>query len=201
MQELKTVIAVIAVALVFIGYIPYFKDIIRGKTIPHVYSWFIWTLETFIIYALQVSGGAGPGAWTNLAVIIIGISIFLLGLRNGKKDITKTDTVFFILSFVALFLWLVVKQPVLSVILVSSIDILGFVPTVRKSWNKPHSETLSMWELGALRHFLSILALNQYNLLTWFNPALWVIANALFSGILIIRRRQVVQKVGAEGGI
>lgn len=112
-------------------------------------------------------------------------------MRIGKKDITKLDTVFFILSLVALFLWLVAKQPVLSVILVASTDMLGFVPTIRKSWNKPYSETLFLYELNTIRHGLSLLALEQYNIVTWLYPVSWTIANGLFSVMLIIRRKQI----------
>ncbi len=191
MIDFKSVLSIIAVALTFVGYFPYIRDTLKGKTTPHVYTWFIWAFVTAIAYGLQVSGGAGAGSWVTLSIIIACFSVFILGLRNGKKDITKWDTIFFILSFVALFLWLIAKQPVLSVILVSSVDMLGFVPTIRKSWNKPYSETLFLYELNTFRHGLSLLALQQYSIVTWLYPLTWVFANGLFSGILIIRRKQV----------
>ncbi len=133
MQEVKTIISIIAVLLTFIGYIPYIRDTLKGKTTPHIYTWFVWGLVTAVAYGLQVSAGAGVGSWVTLFVAIICFFIFALGLRNGKKDITKSDTIFFFLSFAALFLWLIAKQPVLSVILTSSIDMLSFAPTIRKS--------------------------------------------------------------------
>jgi uncharacterized protein with PQ loop repeat len=191
MPDLKVIVSIIAVLLTFIGYIPYVRDTLQKKTTPHIYTWFIWGLVTAIAYGLQVTNGAGVGSWVTLAVAVICFFIFALGLRHGKKDITKSDTVFFILSFVALFLWLIAKQPVLSVILASTIDMLGFIPTIRKSWNKPYSETLFSYELNTFRHGLSIFALQRYSIVTWLYPLSWVIANALFSAILIIRRKQV----------
>jgi len=187
----KTIFSIVAILLTFIGYIPYIRDTLQRKTTPHIYTWFIWGLVTAIAYGLQVGAGAGVGSWVTLAVVIVCFFIFFLGLRNGKKDITKSDTIFFLLSLVALFLWLVAKQPVWSVILVSSIDMLGFIPTIRKSWNKPYSETLFSYELNSFRHGLSILALQQYSIITWLYPATWVIANGLFSIMLIIRRKQI----------
>ncbi|HBQ51260.1 hypothetical protein A3B42_01445 [Candidatus Daviesbacteria bacterium RIFCSPLOWO2_01_FULL_38_10] len=191
MQDIKTIISITAIILTFIGYIPYLRDTLQGKTTPHVYTWFIWGFVTAIAFGLQVEGGAGVGSWVTIVVAIICFTIFLLGMRSGKKDIALSDTIFFVLSFVALFLWLIAKQPVLSVILTSTIDLLGFAPTVRKSWNKPHSETLFTYELSTLRHGLSILALQQYSIVTWLYPVSWTFANALFSLILIIRRKQV----------
>ena len=194
MQDIKTIISLIAVVLTIVGYIPYLNDTLKRKTTPHVYTWFIWGTVTAIAYALQVSGDAGVGSWVTLVVAIIAYIIFILGLRNGNTDITHSDTVFFVLSLVAIFLWLVAKQPILSVLFVSTIDMLGFIPTIRKSWNKPHSETLFTYELSALRHGLSLYALQQYSIVTWAYPASWAIANALFSLMLIYRRKDVLKK-------
>lgn len=190
MVDYKTVISIAAVILTIAGYIPYLKDTFSGKTTPHVYTWFIWTLVTAIAYALQVVGGAGVGSWVTLTVAFVSAVIFISGMRRGNKDITSLDTIFLILSLIALLLWLVAKQPILSVVLVSVIDILGFIPTIRKSWNKPYSETLFSYELNAVRHGISILALQQYSILTWLYPVTWTIANILFSLMVIMRRNQ-----------
>lgn len=194
MQDSKTIISFIAVVLTIVGYVPYLRDTLKRKTTPHIYSWFIWGTVTAIAYALQVSGGAGVGSWVTLVVAIIAFFVFALGLRNGNTDITRSDTVFFMLSLVAIFLWLVAKQPVLSVVLVSTIDILGFIPTIRKSWNKPYSETLFMYELSAFRHGLSVFALQQYSIVTWLYPVSWAFVNALFSLMLIFRRKDILKK-------
>lgn len=191
---MKATLGIIAVVLSFVGYIPYLRDTIKGKTKPHVYSWFLWGFVTLIAFGLQVSKGAGSGSWVTLAVGLICLVIVGLGLKNGKKDITKSDTIFFVLAWIAVALWLVAKQPIISVVLVSSIDLLGFVPTIRKSWNKPYSETLFTYALNTFRHGIGILALQSYSIVTWLYPATWVIANAVFSILLIVRRKQVSSK-------
>lgn len=188
---LKTSIGIIAVGLTFIGYIPYLGDIFAGKTKPHIYSWFLWGFVTVIAFALQVSAHAGPGAFVTLAAATVSLVIFALGIREGEKDITKIDTVFFVLAFIAIAVWLFAKQPVISIILVSTIDMLGFAPTFRKSWNKPYSETLFTYLLNTFRHGLSILALQSYSIVTWLYPVTWVLANGLFSVTLLIRRKQL----------
>ncbi|KKU87935.1 MAG: hypothetical protein UY16_C0016G0027 [Candidatus Gottesmanbacteria bacterium GW2011_GWA2_47_9] len=192
MLTIKYLIGVIAVLLTFVGYVPYIRDTIKGKTKPHVYSWFLWGFVTIIAFALQVSGNAGIGSLVTLAAALVSFVIFALGLRNGKKDITKADTAFFIAALIAIVIWVFAKQPVLSVILISTIEMLGFVPTVRKSWNKPHSETLFTYALNAFRHGLSIFALQRYSIVTWLYPVTWTLANGLFSIILLIRRRKLL---------
>ena len=68
---IKNIIGIVAIALTFIGYAPYFRDLIKGKTKPHIFSWFIWAIVTSIIFALQVSAGAGLGSVVTLAVAVI----------------------------------------------------------------------------------------------------------------------------------
>ena len=187
---MKNVIGIVAVILAFIGYIPYIRDTLKGKTKPHIYSWFIWGLVTAIAFALQISDKAGVGSLVTLAAALISFGIFFLGLRYGNKQITKSDKLFFFLALLSIVIWIFAKQPVISVILVSSIDMLGFAPTIRKSWNDPFSETLFSYLLNTFRHGLSIFALANYSIITWLYPVSWSLANGLFSLMLIVRRRQ-----------
>lgn len=191
---MKDIISVIAVVLTFVGYVPYIMDTIKGKTKPHIYSWFLWAFVTFIVFALQVFGKAGVGAFVTLATALLCLTIFLLGMREGQKDITKFDTATFLVSLIAIGIWVFAKQPVVSVILITTINTLANLPTIRKSWKKPYSETLLTWMLGGVRNFLGIVALENYSVLTWLYPVSSLLVNVLFSSMLIIRRKQIDTK-------
>lgn len=192
MQEIKNIVGIIAVLLTFVGYVPYILDTVKRKTKPHIYSWFLWGFITIVAFALQESGKAGAGSFVTLAAGLVCFVIFGFGMRIGKKDIAKTDTVFFILALFAIVLWLFAKQPVLSVILLSTIDMLGFIPTIRKSWHKPHTETLFTYVLNTFRFALAIFALQRYTIVTSLYPITWILANGLFSIILVVRRKQAI---------
>lgn len=194
MIDLKLALGIVAVILTFVGYAPYIRDLFNGKTKPHIFSWFIWGIVTTIIFALQASAGAGFGSLVTLTVALIAFFIFFKGLKGGNKNIAKVDIVFLVLALLTIPLWLIVKQPVLSIILLSTIDMLGFIPTIRKSWNQPYSETLSLYAITTFRHGLSLIALAEYNIITYLFPATWVIANAFFAILLIVRRKTVVTK-------
>lgn len=186
---LKNLIAILAIILTFVGYAPYFRDLFRDRTKPHIFSWLVWSIVTAIIFALQVSAGAGFGALVTLAVAIISLAIFLIGLKKGHKVIKAIDVVFLALALLTIPLWLISNQPEISMVLLSTIDMLGFAPTIRKSWNAPHSETLSLYIITTFRHSLSLAALEAYNIVTILFPATWVIANAAFALMLVQRRR------------
>jgi tRNA threonylcarbamoyl adenosine modification protein (Sua5/YciO/YrdC/YwlC family) len=200
METFKIVAGIVAITLTFVAYVPYFRDIFRGKTEPHVFSWLIWGIVTTIIFFLQMSDGAGFGALVTLAVAVIGFIIFFLALKKGNKNISSLDVIFLVLALLAIPLWLFIDQPVLAIILLSTIDMLGFAPTVRKSWQKPYSETLSLYTITIVRHALSVVALAHYSIITLAFPLTWVFANALFALMLMIRRRVVIKNPFTQSG-
>ena len=194
MSDLKNIVGIVAVFLTFIGYIPYIKDVISGKTVPHVYSWFLWGFVTLIAFALQVSAGGGIGAYVTFTAGLLCTIVFIIGFtKKGKKDITQVDTIFFILALIALGFWLIAKQPVISEILTTGVDLLGFAPTIRKSWNKPYSETLSFYLLNTIRFILAVFSLQRYTIVTALYPLAWIFGNGLFGLMLIVRRKQLKQ--------
>lgn len=193
MDQWKYIIAIVAVLLTFVGYIPYIRNTIRGKTKPHVYTWFLWGFVTAIAFALQVSGGAGIGSLVTLAAALACFIIFFFGMRIGKKDITTTDKIFLSSAIVALGFWVFAKEPLISVIIVSLIDMLAFGPTIRKSYNKPYTETLLSYVINTLRFGLAILALQRYTVITTLYPLTWFFANGFFSIFLVLRRKRIVK--------
>jgi hypothetical protein len=188
---MKEIISAVAVFLTFVAYIPYYRDILKGKTHPHVYSWSLWGLLTVLLVALQIKGGAGPATWVTAAAGLLCLGVVILGLKNGKKDITRSDTIIAILSLIAMGFWLVANQPVISIILVIIADGLAFIPTVRKSWHQPYTETLSLYVTNALRFFLALAAVQAYTFLSTSWILFWATGNALFSIMLYVRRKQI----------
>ncbi len=196
MYEIKNVLALIATLLVFVGYVPYFKNVIKGKTKPHLYSWLVWSLVSLIIFALQISNGAGAGALVTLATTIMCVTVIVLSfVFKSRTEITKIDTIFLILAIISLGLWLITKQPILSTVMATIVDLLAFAPTIRKSWNNPHTETVSYYFVMSLRFGLAILALQKYSIVTAFYPATWLIVESLFALVLIVRQKQIPEKV------
>ena len=66
------------------AHIPYLLTTLKGTNKPHIFTWVIWSLLTFIAFAAQVAGGAGPGAWVTGATGIICVIITAAALRTGR---------------------------------------------------------------------------------------------------------------------
>jgi|SRR5579862_2607305 len=190
-MTMKELLAVGATLLIIVAYTPYVKDTIAGKTRPHLYSWLISGLITFIVFGVQLNNGAGWGALPTFAAATAGLVVFLLSLNGKRAPITKSDSFFFAMALIATALWLIAHQPLTSVVIISLIEILAFAPTYRKSWQRPDQETLSAYLVNTLRFTLATISLQNYSLVTVLYPLTEALADGLFSLFLILRRRSL----------
>ena len=190
-MEYKTALGLIAVIISFFGYIPYFRDILSGKTKPHAFSWLVWGVLNGIAFAGQVNGNGGAGTWAVGLTAAVLISIFILSLFKGEKNIKPFDWICLSGAALALVLWFITSQPRPSIILITIVDLFGFLPTVRKAYVRPRQETLITYEINTVKYFLVVLALRTYTLVTTLFPFAVAVMNALFVAMLIIRRRRV----------
>ena len=183
----------IAIALTFIAFFPYIRSIFQGKTKAHVFSWVIWGSTTFVVFLAQLEGGAGVGAWP------IGVSgsitIFIAIMAYVKRSditITRTDWLFFVSALSSLPLWYFTSDPLWAVVILTTVDVLGFGPTVRKAYIFPYSESLLFFGLFTTRNLIVILALENYSITTVLFPAVIATACMMLIAIIMYRRRAPV---------
>lgn len=190
-HDLQTIFGILSVAVGLISYVPYYRDLLLGRTKPHPFSWVGFALLMGIAFFAQVVGGAGPGAWA-MGISVVGVlGITILSFSRGEKDITAFDWFCFASALAAIALWQLVGDPLIAVLIVTFADALSFAPTYRKAFYKPREETMSLYVLSAAKHFLSLCALSAINPTTALFPASLVVSNIAFVLLLIIRRRQL----------
>lgn len=191
MLSYKIILGIIATIISLIAYIPYFRDIFKGKTKPHAFTWLVWFILTTIAFAGQLSEGAGAGAWATGSISAASLAIFILSLKKGEKNITISDKFSLFGAFFAIYLWYLTKDPLASIVLIIIIEVLSFYPTIRKSIQKPFEETLSTYVLVGSSFVLATVAIENYLLTTWLYPSALVLLNFGFAIMLIIKRKKV----------
>jgi hypothetical protein len=188
----KAIFGAAAVALTLYAFYPYIRGILRGSVRPHVFSWVIWGITTFVVFLAQLAAGGGTGAWVIGVSACITLCIAALAfLKRGEIDITRLDWTFFILALSSLPLWYLSDSPLSAVVVLTIVDLLGFGPTLRKAYALPHAESLSFFGLFLLRNLLVVLALESHTLTTWLFPVAVAIACGVLMAIIVVRRRQV----------
>lgn len=186
---MKETIAIIASLIAVAGNLPYLRDIIRKKVEPHPYTWLVWTLVSAITFFGQLSKGAGIGALPTAAAEIFTVIIFFFSLQYGFKHITKKDTYFLAAALFGLVPWILTKDPTISVIIAVGIDLIAFVPTLRKIARHPKTETPTLYRMNVLRHILTLFSLGAYNIATMLHSVSMIITNSLMT-YLITRKRK-----------
>ena len=181
---MKESIAIIASLLAIVGNVPYLTDIVRKKVQPHPYTWFVWSIVSCIIFFGQVAKGAGVGALPTAASEIFTIIIFFFSLRYGFKKIRHLDTFFLIIALLGIIPWILTKDPTISVIIAVSIDLFAFIPTIRKTWINPKTETPVLYSMNVLRHILMLFSLQAYNIATTLHSIVMIITNSLMTLII-----------------
>jgi hypothetical protein len=189
---MKQALSVIAIGIAIASYYPYLSNMFAGKTKPHAFSWFIWGLLTGIGFFAQLSDHAGPGAWVTGFTAAICMVIFLFALKEGRRDIIIFDWICLFGAGMALGLWAITDSPLFSVILITIIDAIGFLPTFRKTYKKPFEETLLTYMLSAIKFVVAIMALENISLITTLYPASLVFMNGIFVLIVNFRRKQIL---------
>jgi hypothetical protein len=186
----KELLSAVAITLTFIAFFPYIRSIIRGTIKPHVFSWVIWGTTTFVVFLAQLEGHGGAGAWPIGVSGSITIYIALLAfMKRADIVITKTDWLFFVSALSSLPFWYFTSNPLWAVVILTTVDVLGFGPTVRKAYVFPHSESLLFFALFTVRNLIAIMALENYSVTTVLFPAVVAVTCVLLMAMVMYRRR------------
>jgi hypothetical protein len=188
----KELLSALAIGLTLLAFFPYIRSILNDEIKPHVFSWIIWGTTTFVVFLAQLGDDGGVGAWPIGVSGVITIFIaFLAFIKRADITITGIDWLFFIAALSSLPLWYFTADPLFAVIILTVVDVLGFGPTVRKSYDYPHSESIFFFFLLFARNLIVIMALENYSVTTVLFPAV-IAAACLLLVILIAYRRRIV---------
>jgi hypothetical protein len=190
---MKIFFTILSAVIGTIAFYPYVRDIFFLKTKPHAYTWLIWSITQGTAVVGILYGGGGWGGLNLVMGTLLVMSVFLFSLRYGTKNITKTDTAVLIAALLAVVIWWQLHEPILAIFMVSAIDILGYIPSFRKSYHEPWSETLVSWLAFVASDVFALFALSEYNFLTMTYIVAIIIANLSFF-IFCLSRRHFVLK-------
>lgn len=186
---MKETLAIIGAVIAIVGNIPYLIDVIKKRVEPHPYTWLVWTIVSGVTFFGALAKGAGVGAIPTGAAEIFTVIIFILSLKYGFRNIRRIDTYFLIIALLGLVPWALTKDPTISVIIVVMIDLVAFIPTLRKTWKKPKTETPMLYSMNVVRHILTLFSLQAYNIATMLHSIAMIIVNS-FMTLMIIRGRK-----------
>lgn len=190
--QTKYYLAILATIISIVAITPYIISILKDKTKPHAFSWTIWGISTCVIFFAQFFSGAGAGSWSVAVSGLIALFVAYLAYQKRSDDsITKADYLCLIMALSAIPCWYFTANPLYAVMILTAIDLLGYLPTIRKSYHKPFEENITLFAVMSFRNFISILALESYLLTNILFQTATLMANFIVIMLVLIRRSAV----------
>ena len=187
----NTALGWLSTSCAIVSMAPYFHGMYRGTTKPHLFSWLIWSVVTAISFGAEYSDNGGPGAWSTGAACITCSSVTVIAFFKGEHHISRGDITSLICASLALPLWYFTHDPLGSVIIVTAIDVIGFYPTIRKSYNKPYEESMFTYFVSGLNFFIALFAIEHWSMVTWLYPFCTAFTCWAMVTLLGLRRRAI----------
>ena len=180
----------VAGILMFLQIIPYVVSTIKRKTIPQRTTYAIWTLVNIISAASYVSSGAISTKWVSIVWALTSCLVFLLSLKYGVGGENHLDIGCLVLAVLALILWTTTNNPVSALYTTMLAVVLGYVPTVKKSFEYPETENLTSWKLVGVAALLNILAVEIWTLQIALLPIIYGFFDLLILTLLLRRDKK-----------
>lgn len=196
--EIQTLLGQAAGVVSLLGFVPYIVEIVRGKTRPNRATWWIWTVVGAMLCASYYASGARHSIWVPASYVAGPLLTALLSLKYGEGGWDRFDRNCLGASLLSLVLWWLVRSPLLALLANIGIDLLGALPTLRKAYREPESESLLSWAIFLLADALNLCAIGVWTLSTALYPLyLFALAATL---VALLARRRLTQAVLQPGG-
>ncbi len=137
-------LVIVSAILSLVGGYAYVRDTLRGKTKPNRVSWGMWALAPLVGTAAALGAGADP--WTVVRIFLAGFIPLIVFAgsflnKNAYWELNKFDMTCGALSLLALFVWGFASAPAVAILLAATGDGFAALPTIRKAWKNPETET------------------------------------------------------------
>jgi hypothetical protein len=181
----------LAIAVSLVAMSGYVRDTLRGVTSPNRVTWGLWAVEGVLAFVVEVQQHVGLAAYMTLAMGIVPFVVVIASFRNSHRvwRIGTFDVVCGAVSVLGLVFWGFINEPTAALIFFVAADSMAALPTLRKSWLAPSTESARAFFLGFVNCAITLMTLQHFTT-----------AGALFPGCILVTDLTiavlVVTKVG-----
>lgn len=183
-------------ALGLAGNVRYAAATLSGTARPNLVTWVLWAVAPLIGFAAQLSAGVGLPATLTLAAGVGPLLVVVAALvtRHGRVRIGPFDVVCAALSAVALIVWLGLGAAPTVVFVAVAADAAAALPTVRKAWHDPGSESLTFYVLVGVGATITLLTVRSAAPSGWAFAAYMLVLCLVVVGVVTTRRRSPTRR-------
>jgi tetratricopeptide (TPR) repeat protein len=182
MDDIASIAGKLAGIISLAAYVPYILSILRKETKPNRASWIIWAIVSTIIALSYRDAGASYAFLAPVGYVVGSTIVFILSIRHGVGGWTTFDRKCLIGAAISLVLWKIFDSPMSALLINLIINLLGTLPTARKAWYQPETESKVAWSLFSLGSIVNLFAVENWT----FSMAVYPVSMIFLIGIVTV---------------
>lgn len=189
MKYIVFVGAIVNIVLTF----SYIKEVAKGTVKPNRITWLMWSIAPLIATVAAIANGVGlavfPVFMSGFTPLLVFIVSFLN--KNSYWKLSPLDYYCGAMSFLALIVWQITKNPNYAIIFALMSDGLAAIPTVIKAWKYPETESVVAFIGGLFLATTSFFAITTWNFSSLAFPIYLVVLNIIV--IFAIKHKEILK--------
>jgi hypothetical protein len=177
----------LAAALSLVGAYGYIRDTLRGTTSPNRVTWSLWGVEGVLAFFVEIQQHVGLASLMTLMLGLVPCAVVVASFRNRNAvwKLGAFDAVCGAVSVGGLIFWAFVNEPTVALVSFVVADQMAALPTVRKSWLAPSTESPRLFFLGSMNCAITVLTLTTLTTAGVLFPGC-ILVTDLIVGLLIV---------------
>jgi hypothetical protein len=153
----------VALALAAVGAFGYVRDTLKGVTSPNRVTWSLWAVEGILAFVIEIQGHVGPASLMTLMLGLVPLVVVAASFANPQAvwKLGLFDVACGVISVAGLAFWSFVNEPTVALVAFVVADQMAGLPTIRKSWLAPNTESSGVFFLGTINCAITLLTLKH----------------------------------------
>jgi hypothetical protein len=176
----------------------YIRSMFKGGAKPNRVSWLMWAVAPIIAAVAMILNGAVlpavPVFMSGLSPLLIFLATFFI--KESCWKLSRVDYACGVLSFLALILWWATKNPNAAIVFAMFSDALAAVPTLKKTWTNPKTESPWPYIIGVFGAFVSLAVVSMWTFSQYAFPIYLLFINLL---LIFVVFREKLFSMGQSG--
>lgn len=185
--------------IIFFGvstYVVGASQVFRGTYAPSVFSRVVWLLLAINSFAGVVASNSTQASIVLAGIFLIG-NVVMCGMSfwKGTHEIGALEYICMGLLAISVSIWFLFDAPLVSLAVSLFAHFVGGLPTYRRAWLDPESESIAFWWLFFMASVLSVIA-------SWGNPWTLIILPlyfTIFEGSMVMLTMRKPRVRGVDG--
>lgn len=179
----------LAAFLSLVGGYGYIRDTLRGVTSPNRVTWGLWGLEGVLGFAVEIQQHVGLASLMTLMLGFVPCVVVAVSFWNPHSvwRIGKFDLFCGFVSVAGLVFWGFVNQPTVALISFVAADQIAALPTLRKSWIAPQTESPRVFLMGVLNCAITLMTLRHLTTAGVLFPGCILVTDLVIAVLVVTR--------------